>query len=77
MQSNLSWYYIRHGDNSGRKWMNFKIITDSPYFSLTGELWGVHFEDFGENELRYNVTALYIHIFFKSSGGYTQQKIAF
>ena len=47
------------------------------YFSLTGELWGVYFEDFGENELRYNVTALYIHIFFKSSDGYTQQKIAF
>ena len=30
-RSNLSRYYIRHCDNSGRKWTDFKINTDIPY----------------------------------------------
>ena len=29
MWSNLSWYYIRHCDNSGRKWISFRITTDT------------------------------------------------
>ena len=31
------------------------------YLTLTGELWGVFCENFGENWLRYNGTALYLH----------------
>ena len=40
---------------------DFRITTDTPYLTLTGELWGVFCEDFGENWLLYNgTTALYI-----------------
>ena len=39
----------------------FKLAKDTPYLGLTGELWGVFCEDFGENWLRYNGTALYFH----------------
>ena len=39
-----------------------------PIASLTGELWGVCCEDFGENWLRYNGTALYI-VFLKIKHG--------
>ena len=37
---------------------DIRITRDTPYFALTGELWGVNCEDFGENEPRYNGTAL-------------------
>ena len=33
---------------------------DTPYLALTGELWGVYCEDFGETWPRYNGTALYM-----------------
>ena len=33
-----------------------------PYLALTGTLWGVFSEDFGENWPRFNGTALYTHI---------------
>ena len=36
------------------------IKKDTPYLALTGELWGVFCEDFGENWPRYNGTALYV-----------------
>ena len=39
---------------------DFKFTTDSPYLALTGELWGVYCEDFGENWPSYNGTALYV-----------------
>ena len=39
---------------------DFIITTDTPYLALTGELWAVFCEDFGENWLRYNGTALYL-----------------
>ena len=39
---------------------DFKLTTDTPYLALTGELWGVCGEEFWENWLRYNGTALYI-----------------
>ena len=29
---------------------------------LTGELWGVHCEDLGENLLHYNSTVLYLEV---------------
>ena len=35
-------------------------VTDTPYLTLTGELWGVYCGDFGENWLHYNSTALYL-----------------
>ena len=38
---------------------DFKHTTDTPYLALTGELWGVHYENFEENWPRYNGTALY------------------
>ena len=37
----------------------FKLTTDTPYLSLTGELWGVYYDNFKENWPRYNGTALY------------------
>ena len=46
---NLSRYSIRHRDNSGRNGSEFRITTDTPYLALTGELWGVYCEDFGQN----------------------------
>ena len=33
---------------------------DTPYLTLTGELWGVFCEDLGENWSRFNGTALYL-----------------
>ena len=38
----------------------FDSTKDTTYLALTGELWGVFREDFGENWSRYNGTALYI-----------------
>ena len=37
---------------------DFKLKTDTPYLALTGELWGVCYENFEENWPRYNGTAL-------------------
>ena len=37
----------------------FEHTKDTPYFALTGEIWGVFCEDFEENWPRYNGTALY------------------
>ena len=41
---------------------DIRITTDTPYLALTGELWGVFCEDFGENWPRYNGIALYTDI---------------
>ena len=38
---------------------NFWLTTDTPYLALTGELWGVYYENFEENWPRYNGTVLY------------------
>ena len=38
---------------------DFKFTTDTPYFALTGELWGLCCEDLGENWPRYFDTILY------------------
>ena len=38
---------------------NIRLTKDTPYLALTGELWGVFCEEFGENWPRYNGTALY------------------
>ena len=38
---------------------DFKLTTDTPYLALAGELWGVYHKDLGENEPRYNDSALY------------------
>ena len=41
---------------------DLKNTTDTPYLTLTGQLWGVCYEDIGENWLLYNGTALYFSI---------------
>ena len=38
---------------------DIKLTIDTPYFTLTGELWGVFCEYIAENWPRYNGTALY------------------
>ena len=38
---------------------DFKLKKDTTYLALAGELWGVYYEDLGENGPRYNGTALY------------------
>ena len=43
-RSNLSRYYIRHFDNSGKTQSDIRITVVTPY--LTGELWGVYGEVF-------------------------------
>ena len=37
----------------------FKLTSDAQYLDLTGELWGIYYEEFEENWPRYNGTALY------------------
>ena len=39
---------------------DIRITTVTPYLTLTGELLGVFCDDFGENWVRYNSTALYL-----------------
>ena len=58
-RSNLSRYYTRHCDYSKKRKSNFKLKTATPYLALTGELWGVYYENFEENWPRYNGTVLY------------------
>ena len=38
---------------------DFRIATDTPYLALTGELWVVYCENFGDNWPRYNDTILF------------------
>ena len=38
---------------------DIRITTDTPYLTLMDELWGIYWEDLGENWPRYNGTALY------------------
>ena len=40
----------------------FVFTKDNPCLALTGELWGVYCEYFGENWPRYNGTALYMRL---------------
>ena len=39
---------------------DFKLTTDTPYLTPTGEPWCVCHENFEENWLRYNATELYL-----------------
>ena len=43
--------------------LEFEYMKDTQYLALTGELWGVFREDFGENWPGYDGTALYIGCF--------------
>ena len=45
----------------------FVSAKDTPYLALTGELWGVFCEDFGENWPCYNGTALYLEALYDIS----------
>ena len=40
--------------------IELKLYT--PYLALTGELWGVHCEDWGENFPRYNSIVMYLSV---------------
>ena len=53
---NLSRYYIRHGENSGRKWIRYLNHNTHP----TGEMWDVYCGDCRANRPRFNGTALYV-----------------
>ena len=50
-------------DYSKKRKSNFKLKTATPYLSVTGELWGVYYQNFEENWPRYNGTALYCDFF--------------
>ena len=41
---------------------HFKLTATTPYLALTGEPWGVYYENFEENWPRYNGTRLYLVI---------------
>ena len=45
----------------------FETTKDSPYLTLTGQLWGVFCEDFQEYWLRHNGTVLYYQHMFLST----------
>ena len=45
----------------------FELKTDTPYLALTGELWGVSYENFKEDWPRHDGTALHIHIYAQMS----------
>ena len=58
-------YYIRHYDDSSK----LTITTATPYLPLTDQLWvSIYFEDLGENEPRYNATALYLKVISRALG---------
>ena len=54
----LIWASIPDSKSAIRWWWHV-MGTFSAFLALTGELWGVFSEDFGENLSRYNGTALY------------------
>ena len=43
---------------AGERKSDFQLTTDTPYLALTAKLWGVYYENFEENWLRNNGTAL-------------------
>ena len=43
----------------------FEPTKDTPYIAITGELWGVFYEDLGENWPLYNDIALYLNHYTK------------
>ena len=43
---------------------DYRITTYTPYLALTGELWVVCCEDFGENRPCFNGTALYLTLYY-------------
>ena len=60
---NITWYCTHHWRNWGRISIWGWTHKRHPYLALTGELWGVFCEYFGENWPWYNSTALYISSF--------------
>ena len=53
-RSNLSWYYIGHCDNNGRKWIWYWNHNRHPTSRPDGWAMGVYCEDFRENWAHYN-----------------------
>ena len=66
-QSNISRYYIRQCDDSGRTWIRIKITMDTPYFDVTGELWSIYCKEFGENWPHYNGTTRHIYCIYDNT----------
>ena len=55
VRSNITRYCIHHCSDRGRIW-----IRDASHLALTGDLWCVFCQNFGENWPHYNGTILYI-----------------
>ena len=51
---------------------DIRITIETPYLTLTGELWGVYCDDFGENWPRYHGTTLYVVLLFDTDIFYIQ-----
>ena len=58
-RSNVSWYYIRLDDNSGRKWTGNQNHNGHPLLCPHGDLWGLYCGDLSKKWPRYNDTVLY------------------
>ena len=48
---------------------DFKLTTDTPYLALTGELWGVYYENFEEKWPPYTILYLLIYCIFVTDTG--------
>ena len=64
-QSDITWFCTLHCIEQNINQNLFVELTIIPYLALMGKLWGFYCEDFGENLLYYNDTAL---CFFSLSG---------
>ena len=51
---------------------DFKLTTDTPYFTLAGELWGIYCDNLGENWPRYNGIILNVYLIFPFSNEATE-----
>ena len=58
-RSNITWYCTQHSGTEAEYQSKAEPTKDTPYLALTGELWGVFRELFGENWPHYGGTALY------------------
>ena len=60
LQRGPIYHYITHGTAMTAEHVSdFNLTRDTPHLALTGELWGVYCEDFGENWPHHNGTALF------------------
>ena len=57
-RSNIIWFCTQHNRDWSRNMSQLTITICTAYLAPTGEPWGVHCGNFGENSPRYNGTAL-------------------